>query len=208
MLKILEDQGILIKSLTSQPQALSKAPAKGKPLVPPLSFQATAETELRTNNPQWVTRALFLFTTFLRHRTPSADAARMVPKMNDAELKLILLDLKAEEKKDTTPWAALKPPEADGDASMRDPPTVPERFVSFVDAMWVLVTPVTATYKERYEGSGQSSSSSKSRLEAEIRDDEGLTEAGKRLKRVMCKRFKYVEGVEYFEINKNQNGSK
>ena len=204
MLKILEDQGILIKSLTSQLQALCEAPDKGKPLVPPLSFQAIAETELCTNNPQWVTRALFLFTTFLRHRTPSADAARMVPKMNDAELKSTPLDLTAEEKKDSASWAALKPLEVHGDAGMRDPPTVPERFVGFVDAMWVLVTTATETYKERYEGSSQPSSSSKSRLEAEIRDDESLMEAGKRLKRVMRKRFKYVEGVEYFEIHKGE----
>ena len=68
---------------------------------------------------------------------------------------------------------------------MRDHPTVPERFVDFVNAMWVLVTTATETYKERYKGSSHSSSSSKSSLEAEIRDDEGLTEAGKRLKRVM-----------------------
>ena len=202
VLKILEDQGILIKSLTSQLQALCEAPDKGKPLVPPLSFQAIAQTELRTNNPQWVTRALFLFTTFLRQQTPSA--ARMVPKMNDAELKSILLDLTTKEKKDNTPWAALKPPEAGGDADMRDHPTDPERFIRFVDTLWVLVTTATETYKERYEGSSHSSSSSKSRPEAEIRDDEGLTEAGKRLKRVMRKRFKYVEGVEYFEIHKGE----
>ena len=173
-------------------QALSEAPDKGKPLVPPLSFQARAETELHTNNPQWVTRALFLFTTFLRHQTPSADT----------ELKSILLT--TEEKKDNTPWAALKPPKAGRDADMRDHPTVPKRFVGFVDTMWVLVTMATETYKERYEGSSHSSSSSKSRLEAEIRDDEGLTEAVKRLKRVMRKRFKYVGGVEYFEIHKGE----
>ena len=202
MLKILEDQGPLIKSVTSQLQALSEAPNKGKPLVPPLSFHAIAETELRTNNPQWVTRALFLFTNLLRHQTPSADAARMVPKMNDAGLKLILLDLTTQEKKGSTPLTAVTPPKVCGDADMRDDPAVPERFVGFVDAMWVLVTTATKTYKERYEGSSHSSSSSKSRLEAEIRDDEGLTEAGKRLKRVMRKRFKYVEGVEYFEKHK------
>ena len=69
VLKIMEDQGILIKSLTSQLQALSEAPDKEKPMFPPLSFLAVAETELRTNKPQWVTRALFLFTTFLRHQT-------------------------------------------------------------------------------------------------------------------------------------------
>ena len=183
---------------------MSEAPDKGKPLVPPLSFQAIAENELRKNNPQWVTRALFLFTTFLRHQTPSADAARMVPKMNDAELKSILVDLTAEEKKDNTPWVALKPQEVGSDADMRDHPAIPERFVGFVDAMWVLVTTATETYKERYEGSSHSSSSSKSRPEPEIRDDEGLTEAGKRLKRVMRKRFKYVEGVEYFEIHKGE----
>ena len=134
VLKILEDQGILIQSITSQLQALSEAPDKGKPLVPPLSFLAIAETELCTNNPQWVIRALFLFTTFLRHQTPSADAARMVPKMNAAELKSILLDLTSEEKKDSTPWAALTPPEVGGDADMRDHPANPERFVGFVYA--------------------------------------------------------------------------
>ena len=73
--------------------------------------------------------------------------------MNDAELKSILLDLTANKKKDSTPWAALKPPEADGDADIQDPPTVPERFLGFVDAIWVLVTTATETYKERYEGS-------------------------------------------------------
>ena len=125
----------------------------------------------------------------------------MVPKMkNNAEMKSILLDLIAREKKDATPWAALKPLEADGDADMRDPLAVPERFVGFVDAMWVLVTTAMETYKERYEGSSQSSSSAKSRLEAEIRDDEGLTE----IEAVMRKRFKYVEGVEYFEIHKGE----
>ena len=128
----------------------------------------------------------------------------MVPKMNTAELKSILPDLIAEEKKDNTPWAALKPPEAGSNADMRDHPTRPERFVGFVDAMWVLVTMATETYKERKEGSSHSSSSSKRRLEAEIRDDEGLTEAGKRLKLVMRKRFKFVEGVEYFEIHKGE----
>ena len=87
---------------------------------------------------------------------------------------------------------------------MQDPPPVPERFVGFVDAMWVLVTTAMDNYKERYEGSSRSSSSSKSRLDAEIRDDEGLTEAGRRLKRVMRKRFKLVEGVEYFEIHKGE----
>ena len=124
--------------------------------------------------------------------------------MNDAEPKSILVDLTAEENKDSTPWAALKPPEADGGADMRDPMTVPERFVVFADIMWVLVTTATEAYKERCEGSGRWLSSSRSRVEAEILEDEGLTEAGKRLKRVTRKRFKYVEGVEYFEIHKGE----
>ena len=204
VLKILEEQGVLIKSLTSQLQAFSEAPTKGQVQTPPLSFQAIAETELRTNNPQWVSSALFLFTTFLRDRKPDVNAARMVPEMTDAELKGILLDLSAEEKKDNTPWSQQTPPESGGDASMQDLAAIPDRFVGFVEAMWVLVATATETYKERYEGSNQSSSSSRSRLEAEIRDDEGLTEAGKRLKRVMRKRFKYVDGVEYFEIHKGE----
>ena len=88
--------------------------------------------------------------------------------------------------------------DAGDDTAMQDSGLIPGRFVGFVQAMWALVTTATTTnYKERYEPSADLLSSSKSHHEAQIRDEEGLPEVGKRLKRVTRNSFKYVDGHEY-----------
>ena len=62
----------------------------------------------------------------------------------------------------------------------------------------------TASYKERYEGTSGSSSTSGSQKESDVRLEEGLSEAGKRLKKAMRRRFKIIDGEEFFEIHKNE----
>ena len=116
-----------------------------------------------------------------------------------AQCKDSPLDLTADEKQNAALWISRSPLGTDGDNAVKDSEAVSDRFVGLVEALRTLVATSTSMYKERYEGSSSSSSSSRGRHEAGIRDEAGLTEAGKRLKRVMRKRFKYVDGQEYFE---------
>ena len=70
--------------------------------------------------------------------------------------------------------------------------------------LWTLAVRATASYKERYEGMTGSSSTSGSQKESDVRLEEGLSEAGKRLKKAMRRRFKVIDGEEFFEIHKNE----
>ena len=64
--------------------------------------------------------------------------------------------------------------------------------------------PRPRTLHPRYEGTSGSSSTSGSQKESDVRLEEGLSEAGKRLKKAMRRRFKIIDGEEFFEIHKNE----
>ena len=127
----------------------------------------------------------------------------MVGKKKEEDMKAILMDLLAEEKQNHTLWSARTPPRLDDAPEMKDSEVVPERYEG-LEALWTLVASASSMYNERYEGSFSLSGASKGRHQAEIRTNEGLKEAGKKLKQVMRKRFKFVDGQVYFEIHRGE----
>ena len=204
ILKLLEDQGQLIKSLTAKVQSITEAPPKDQLQVRALSLKAIHDADTATNHPQWINRALFLLVRLLKFENVPASAVTMIPKMSDAAAKEIMLGLTDEDRRDDTPWTDRKHPDGSDSMDTSDSAQVSERFHTLVQALWTLVFSATASYKERYEGTSGSSSTSGSQKESDVRLEEGLSEAGKRLKKAMRRRFKVIDGEEFFEIHKNE----
>ena len=140
----------------------------------------------------------------LKFENVPASTVTMVPKMSDAAAKEIMLGLTDEDKRDDTPWTDRKHPDGSDSMDASDSAQVSERFHNLVQALWTLVFSATASYKERYEGTSGSSSTSGSQKESDVRLEEGPSEAGKRLKKAMRRRFKIIDGEEFFEIHKNE----
>ena len=160
ILKLLEDQGQLIKSLTAKVQSITEAPPKDQLQVPALSLKAIHDADTTTNHPQWINPALFLLVRLLKFENVPASAVTMIPKMSDAAAKEIMLGLTDEDKRDDTPWADRKHPDGSDSMDTSDSAQVSERFHALVQALWTLVFSGTASYKERYEGTSGSSSTS------------------------------------------------
>ena len=120
------------------------------------------------------------------------------------ELAFLIKKKKDEDKRDDAPWTDRKHPDGSDSMDASDCAQVSERFHNLVQALWTLVFSATASYKERYEGTSGSSSTSGSQKESDVRLEEGLSEAGKRLKKAMRRRFKIIDGEEFFEIHKNE----
>ena len=72
--------------------------------------------------------------------------------------------------------------------------------VLMVESLWLLVWSSVHCYKERYESDSMSSK----QASADPDFTSGLSTAGARLKKVMRRRFKMVDGVEYFEVHKGE----
>ena len=72
--------------------------------------------------------------------------------------------------------------------------------VLMVEFFWLLVWSSVHCYKERHES--DSTSSKQACADPDITS--GLSTAGARLKKVMRRRFKMVDGVEYFEVHKGE----
>ena len=82
-------------------------------------------------------------------------------------------------------------------------PTQPEihpTVAQLVEAMWSLVYTAVLKSKEKYESNSTQSKQAAATLEF----TETLTPAGARLKKVISKRFKLMDGVEYFEVHKGE----
>ena len=202
-LKLLEDQGQFIKSLTAKVQSITEAPLKDQLQVLALTLKAIHDADTTTNHPQWINRALFLLVRLLKFETVPASAVTMIPKMSDTEAKEIMLGFTDEDNRDDTPWADRKHPDGSDSMDTSDSAQVSERFQALVQALWTLVFSATASYKERYEGTYGSSSTYGSLKELDVRLEEGLSEAGKCLKKAMRRCFKIIDGEEFFEIHKN-----
>ena len=69
--------------------------------------------------------------------------------------------------------------------------------IQMVEALWMLIYSSVYCYKNRYESDSSSSKQAFSNLDF----TSGLSPAGARLKKVMKKRFKVVDGVEFFEVH-------
>ena len=72
--------------------------------------------------------------------------------------------------------------------------------VLMVESLWLLVWSSIHCYKERYE----SDSTSSKQASADPHFTSGLSTAGARLKKVMHRRFKMVDGTEYLEVRKGE----
>ena len=85
------------------------------------------------------------------------------------------------------------------------PPTVNTAQVSptvvpLVEALWTLMYTVVMKYKEKYESvTSTSKQASNTAVFAQ-----GLTPAGARIRKVMAKRFKMVDGEEHFEVHRGE----
>ena len=66
-----------------------------------------------------------------------------------------------------------------------------------VESLWLLVWSSVHCYKERYESDSTSSKQA-------LADPDSLSGFRARLKKVMRRRFKMVDGVEYFEVHKRK----
>ena len=204
ILKLLEDQGKLIESLASKVQGITEAPAKEQLRIPDLSLKALHEINAATNHPQWINRALFLLASFLKFETPQLAALVMIPKMTDEAMKAIHLCLSDAHKQDDTTWQNRKPAGDDVNMEASDPDHLQRRLQCLVEGLWSLVYSSANTYKRRYEGKSGTSSTSGPQSGDDIRLEPGLSEAGMRLKKVMRRRFKYIDGAEPFEIQKGE----
>ena len=87
----LRTRGIQFSNLHPRSRACLKPQRKEKS---PFSFKVVGEAEVSTNQPRWVSRALFMV----------VHLAHMVAKMKGEDMKAILLDLRANENKDGRPW--------------------------------------------------------------------------------------------------------
>ena len=107
LMRLLEGQAALIKSLTEKVNSLSEAPARSEKTVPPLCLKELPDLALIWNHPQWVTRVLYyLKCTILKEALP-LDAMRMTPKWDDEAQKPLLFSLSDDQKKDTTVWTEV-----------------------------------------------------------------------------------------------------
>ena len=77
---------------------------------------------------------------------------------------------------------------------------VQTRTKGMVESLWLLVWSSVHCYKERYE----SDSTSSKQASSDPDFTSGMSTAGARLKKVMRRRFKMVDGVEYFEVHKGE----
>ena len=71
--------------------------------------------------------------------------------------------------------------------------------VLMVESFWLLVWSSVHCYKERYKSDSTSKQAS-----ADADFTSSLSAARARLKRFMQRRFKMVDGVEYFEVHKGE----
>ena len=209
LLSLLEGQAALIKSLTEKVNSLSEAPTRSEKSVPPLCLKELHELALVWNHPQWVTRVLYYLKCAILEEALPLDAMRMTPKWDDEAQKPLLSTLSDDQKKDTTVWTeVVGTGDSAGDAPMDDSsgtPPPPGVFLEqlcgvMVESLWLLVWSSIHCYKERYE----SDSTSSKQASADPDFTSGLSTAGARLKKVMRRRFKMVDGVEDFEVRKGE----
>ena len=85
-----------------------------------------------------------------------------------------------------------------GDASSpRRPLEMNAAMIQMVEALWMLRYSCVYTYKNRYETDSTSSKQASTYRDFTF----GLNPAGACLKKVMKKRFKLVDGVEFIEVH-------
>ena len=208
LLSLLEGQAALIKSLTEKVNSLSEAPTRSEKSVPPLCLKELHELALVWNHPQWVTRVLYYLKCAILKEALPLDAMRMTPKWDDEAQKALLFNLSDDQKKDTTIWTEIVRTgglagDAQMDGSAGTPPPVlslNSSAVLMVKSLWLLIWTSVHCYKEGYE----SDSTSSKQAPADPDFTLGLITAGARLKKVMRRRFKMVDGVEYFEVHKGE----
>ena len=208
LLSLLEGQAALIKSLTEKVNGLSEAPTQTEKSVPPLCLKELHDLALVWNHSQWVPRVLYYLKCAILKEAPPLDAMRMTPKWEDEAQKPLLFNLSDDQKKDATVWTEVvgtgdSAGDAPMDGSSGTPPLVlslNSSAVLIVESLWLLVWSSVHCYKERYDSD---STSSKQAL-ADPDFTSGLSTAGARLKKVMRRRFKMVDGVEYLEVHKGE----
>ena len=210
--RLLEEQSKLISKLTEQVNSFASAPAKPDMAITHLSLKSLFKISSAYNNPQWITRLLWLLRAFVLKQPLSPADMRMSDKWSEEEQRGLLLNLKDDQKADDTLWTARKSDDAvvpmDNGQNSPDASTaaaiptaeVSPVMVQVVEAPWALTYTAVKKYKEKYE-----SDSSQSKQAAGAPEfTEGLTAAGARLKKVMAKRFKVVDGEEYFEVHRGE----
>ena len=208
LMRLLEGQAALIKSLTEKVNSLSDAPTRSERSVPPLCLKELHELALVWNHTQWVTRLLYYLKCAILKEAVPLDAMRMTPKWDDEAQKPLLVSLSDDQKKDTTVWTqVVGAGDSAGDAPMDDssgthPPVLSLNSfaVLVVESLWLLVWSSVHCYKKRYE----SDSTSSKQASANPDFTSGLSTAGACLKKVLQRRFKMVDGTEYFVVHKGE----
>ena len=133
---------------------------------------------------------------------------RMTPKWDDEAQKPLLFNLSDDQKKDTTVWTevvgtrdSVGDAPMDGSSGTHTPVlSLNSSAVLMVESLWLLVWSSVHCYKERYESDPTSSK----QASVDPNFTSGLSTTGARLKKVMRRRFKMVDGVEYFEVHKGE----
>ena len=126
----------------------------------------------------------------------------MTHQWNDESQKPLLFTLSEEQCKDATIWTEIVA--ATGDTPMGGDPSTPPRplemntaAIQIVEALWMLTCSLVCCYKNRCEFESSSTKQASANLDFTC----GLTHAGACLTKVMKKRFKIVDGVEFFEVH-------
>ena len=208
LMSLLEGQAALIKSLTEKVNSLSEAPTRSERSVPPLYLKELHELAWVWNHPQWVTRVLYYLKCAILKEALPLDAMRMTPTWDDEAQKPLLFSLSDDQKKDTmvgtevvgTGDSARDAPMDDSSGTHPPVSSLNSSAVLMVESLWLLVWSSVHCYKERYE----SDSTSSKQASADPDFTSGLSTAGPRLKKVMRRRFKMVDGTEYFEVPKGE----
>ena len=209
LMSLLEGQAALIKSLTEKVNSLSEAPTQSEKSVPPFCLKELHDLALVWNHPQWVTRVLYCLRCAILKEALPLDSTRMTPKWDDEAQKPLLFSLSDDQKKDTTLWTEVVGTGGSaGDAPMdgsSDTPPPPVLSLNssahlMVESLWLLVWSSVHCYKERYESDPTSSK----QASADPDFTSSLSTAGARLKKVMRRRFKMVDGLVYFEVHKGE----
>ena len=192
---LLEGQQKLISDLTAQVTAITSAPEKSVMTIPTLSLKALSDLNVAYDHPQWVVRMLWMMKALILRLPLPVAKMHMTEKWGDDQLRPLLLNLSDAQKSDETRWTELKLDNGDVEMSERT-----SEVVSTTEALWALLYTAVHKYKEKYE-----SDSSQSKQAAQNSEfTQGLSPAGCRLKRVISKRFRVQDGVEYFEVHKGE----
>ena len=197
LLCLLQGQAHLIQSLKEKVNRLSEAPENPEDKIPPLSLKELHKLSGVWNHPQLVTRSIYFLKCAILKQPLLIEKMHMTHQWNDESQKpLCLLCPRISGRMRLSGDTLMG-----GDAStLLRPLEMNTVATQTVEAPWMLPYSSVYCYNKRYETDSTSSKQASSNPDF----SSGLTPAWAHLKKVTKKRFKVVDGVEFFELHRGE----